>query len=300
MKQNIFLSFFVGALLSISICISPGLLWANRGSVADLVSELDSLIESVDSSKLATPAFIIEVKKILKKYRPAIQYKLLVDTFSDGNFTHNPEWKVLRGIFRVDGNGALLSTTGVSDDSLKMQKGGVVAKKSAQNNEIGQIMGLMQVLSGEGKTAKPTNKIKRSIIYSNVQTPNSFDLSLSFRSGHEQGHGEVGLFVDNPQKTGYRLLLSADPMVSQSISLIRYVRGRSQVLRGSGGIYLGNGLSHQIRWRRLESGMMSVWVDGVEMLRVRDASLWNGFSGLVLVNDRGEFAFDNISLQSIE
>ncbi|MBF0445461.1 MAG: hypothetical protein HQL68_07710 [Magnetococcales bacterium] len=276
----------------------PNPLFAQRGGVDALISELDALLKKSEKSKMVTPEFLTDAKKILKKYRPVVQQKLLIDTFSDGNYTHNPTWEVLQGKFRIDGHGSLFSIVGNSDVTLQMQKGGLVPKKSLQNNEYGQLKGLMQVLSGEGKTAKSQKSVKRYVIHTAVQTPNSFDFALNFRAGIDKGQAEVGLYIDSPQKKGYRLLLSADPMVSQSISLVRYEQGSSRVLRGAGGVYLGNGLTHQIRWQRLESGLMNVWIDGIKMLQVKDPSFWNGFSGIVLANEQGEFAFDNVVLGS--
>jgi hypothetical protein len=299
MKHKIYSTLTV-TLLFCLVFSAPNPVFAKRGGVDALIGELDSLIDKGEKSKLATPEFIKDAKKILKKYRPAVQQKLLIDTFSDGNYTHNPTWNILQGEFRIDGHGSLFSSIGNSSNSLQMQKGGLVPKKSIQNKEFGQLKGLMQVLSGEGKTAKSKKNIKRYVIHTSVQTPNSFDLALNFRAGRDKGQAEVGIYLDNPQKQGYRLLLSADPMVNQSISLVRYKQGSSRVLRGAGGLYLGNGLTHQIRWQRLESGLMNVWIDGIKMLKVKDSSFWNGFSGLVLANDSGEFAFDNVVLGSGE
>ncbi|MBF0382881.1 MAG: hypothetical protein HQL69_17810 [Magnetococcales bacterium] len=276
----------------------PNPLHAQRGGVDDLVKELDGLLAKGEKAKSATPTFLRDVKNILKKYRPIVKQRLLIDTFSDGNYTHNPTWEVLKGKFRIDGHGSLFSSVGGSDNMLQMQKGGLTQSKSRQKNELGQLKDLMQVLSGEGKTANNKKQPKRYVIHTSLHIPNSFDLALNFRAGGEKGQAEVGLFIDNPEKRGYRLLLSADPLVNQSISLIRYDQGSSQVLRGAGGLYLGNGLTHQIRWQRLENGQMSIWIDGIQMLHVRDSSFWSGFSGLVIANNRGEFAFDNVVLGS--
>ena len=283
-----------------AVCMAPVSVLAERSGVSPLIRELDVLLEKGEKSKLAPAPFLQDLKNIIKKYRPVVRQKLLLDTFSDGDFTHNPTWKVVRGKFRIDGNGSLFSAVGGLDDTLQMQKGGVVPEANAKRKQMGQILELMQALSNEGRSVTPKKATKRYVISSLVPTPNSFDLSLNFRSGRSKGHAEVGLFVNHEQKTGYRLLLFSDPASNQSLSLVRYEEGRSHILRWAGGLFLGNGLSHHIRWQRLDSGQMKVWIDGVEMLRVRDSGLWNGFSGLLLANEKGEFAFDNISLQAIK
>ncbi|MBF0453440.1 MAG: hypothetical protein HQL72_01330 [Magnetococcales bacterium] len=274
--------------------------WAVGGGVDPLIGELDKLMVRAKQSALASDSFLQEMEAILKKYRPSHRQILFSDDFSDGNYTHNPTWTVLRGRFSIDGYGALFSTSGSFDDTLLMQQGGVVPEQSSERKQAGQLLALMQSLSGEGKKQPTKKNIKRATIHTPVATPNHFDLSLTFRSGQDRGVGEVGLFVDNPQKSGYRLLLSAEPTANQSISLVRYENGHSRVLRGIGGVYLGDGLTHRVRWRRLESGLMSVWIDGIEMVRIRDSALWDGFSGLVIVNDQGEFAFDQIVLKTAE
>ena len=291
---------FLSLCLVFFLSAAPVRLWAGSGGVNGLLGELDTLLQKEQFLKSPDPALVKAINKILDRYRPVIHQELLLDSFADGDYTNNPTWEVLSGSFRIDGYGALFSSIAALDDSLQMQKGGVDLEREKEQKQMGQFLDLMQTLSNEGKVTPKKKANKQAIIHHHVATPNSFTLSLSFRAGQATGQGEIGLYIDNPETSGYRLLLSADPNVSQSVSLLRYDRGRPRILRGTGGLYLGDGLSHQIKWQRLENGQMHVWVDGVEMLRLRDSSHWNGFSGVVLVNNRGEFAFDNIVLQSMQ
>lgn len=277
---------------------------ADDRGVGPLLEALDGVLQRGEKAKRADPTFIQEIRDLLSGYRPVARSRLLWEDFSDGDWTRNPIWVVSQGNFRVDGNGALLSSVSGMDDTLPMQQGGITVEQGRKESDMAQLFGLMKTLSSEGHKEGGKKSRRKSdtlaVIHTAMPISNGFDLWFTLRAGVARGTAGVGLYTDQVEQSGYRLMLHVDPASNQSLSLVRFDQGRSQMIRWAGGLYLGDGLIHRIRWQRLDGGQMSVWVDGMEMLRARNSSLWEGFSGLVLINNQGEFAFDDIQLQAME
>ncbi len=88
-----------------------------------LVTDLNALIKKAETANAADPNFIADLKKLAAKYpvtgaKPSTAGQVFLhDTFSDGNYTANPTWKVSAGSWKVDTKGAtvgLNSTIGQS------------------------------------------------------------------------------------------------------------------------------------------------------------------------------------------
>ncbi|MBF0108040.1 MAG: hypothetical protein HQL76_02535 [Magnetococcales bacterium] len=273
--------------------------------------ELRQLLEEGRKNRTARPEFLEKLETILEKNRGARPRSLLLERFDDGDFEHNPAWTVVGGTFHIDALGALFSSTS-HDDSLPMQSSGEnseAAVPSERDAELNMVMGLVGLLA-DGKIPGRQGAVVRdrrgtktggegAVIHVPVAVPNVFSLRFLFRADAAQGEAQVGLFLGQDFDSGYRLLLNADPDRERTVAVVRYNdQGHPEQLAMIPGNGLGDGLGHEVSWKRTDNGIMTIGVDGRNLLQLRDVVISGGFDGLVLVNHGGAMAFDTIDLST--
>ncbi len=109
----------LGALLCLSISTHASAQNSGRanGASADsaqILSELEAIIEQGERNNSADPNFMAALRDLLRRNTWPWQRILLDDTFADGNFTSNPRWTNTSGNVVVDPNRGLvmLASTG--------------------------------------------------------------------------------------------------------------------------------------------------------------------------------------------
>ncbi|MBF0435501.1 MAG: hypothetical protein HQL77_09030 [Magnetococcales bacterium] len=281
--------------------------WAMAESDSDrILDSLSRVIEEGRRSKAARPDFLDKLKKIVDGARRVTGKLLLAETFDAGNQERDPRWKVLAGHFEVDGSGALFSSANRSE-VLSLQAGGEMsdlneqpAEKISDDRLVRGIVGVMRgKTSGDHPNPGAGGRYSQgtAMIRASVSVPDNFRLRVTFRSDLAQGEGEVGLVVGQDVQTGYHLRLFAAPDRNKTLQIVRYdEEHRMQSIAVMPGHGLGDGLNHGVVWQRSGDGHMKVWLDGQAVLQVQDVAALRGLDGLLLVNHKGDIAFDNIEL----
>lgn len=281
--------------------------WAWAQSDTDrILDSLNRVIEEGRRTKAARPEFLDKLKKIVDGTRGVSGRLLLAEMFDSGNHERDSRWKVLTGHFEVDASGALFSSANRSE-VLSLQAGGELSELNHQPAEkvtderlVRGIVGMMRGKTLEdrpGKGGSGRYPQGTAIIRVAVSVPPVFRLRVTFRSDLSQGEGEVGLVMGEDVLTGYHLRLFAAPDRNKTLQIVYYDdEHRVQSVAVMPGHGLGDGLNHHVVWQRSGDGRMMVWLDGQTVLQVQDVTVPGGLDGLVLINHKGDIAYDHLEL----
>lgn len=297
----------VGIMFWLVVMLAPS---AMAGAGMDRVlEELRQIVAEGRATKAAKPAFLNKLEKIVQRAGGTLAEPLLLETFRDGDFDRNPTWTVLSGNFHVDASGALFSSQGGAADTLPMETGGMKPEEKA-DSDVKVMMGIVGMLArqvtppgGESGLGKGRGAVEAgtAVIHVAVATDNAFQVRFTVRLDGDHGEAGLGLFMGQDVGSGYQIMVNADPNRNKTMEIIRYNDNHQRLTvamyPGNG---LGDGLSHEIFWKRDDNGNMTVSLDGHSLLQARDLSISGGFDGLALINRNSEVAFDNIELSAVQ
>jgi hypothetical protein len=201
--------------------------------------------------------------------KDAFPDRLLLDNFSDGDYTNDPEWTVARGSFSVE-DGKLISVVGKSkkDDS---------ADTSFEGDSWEE---LTNPSSNEGTTT--TNP--PALIYTQTELSNAFSLRLKHRFVDGKGNVVIGVYQKRRGKLGYRIVVNPRRVVR----LVRLGETQGRVVVKEVPLNLENDDVHKIVWSRFSNGRHVVRIDEQKILEVVDPYFKQPFDGFFILNRSGE------------
>ncbi len=269
-----------------------------------LARDLEALIDDAERMRAADPRFLQDLREKIATYRRDDRQAAVRDDFADGDFTHDPQWEVVRGDFAVDPAlglrtvmpvaGAGGESEGTLDTILSTGKSALDAGKSV----IGDLLG------EEGAEAKPepdadaasTGPEPAEIVLAQ-RFGNAFTLeaTVTSRIAARGARLEIDVFMGGTRGAGYRLayLPGGDP----ALELSRFGRsGVSVIAEYDDPLTLEDGSEHKISFMRDADGTMTVSVDGAALIRIRSGALTDPFDGLALVNAGGDYAIRTIAV----
>ena len=130
-----------------------------------------------------------------------------------------------------------------------------------------------------------------------VALPDSFEMDLVVYAFGDMGEFTFGPYQASVRNAGYRLRYS--PGSTPSLTLLRMTRRGIRVIDSyDGALPARQDEPLPFKWLRRGDGVMSVSVDGKELIRTRDTDVRNPFKGFVLVNKAGDFALRSIEIRS--
>lgn len=268
------------------------------------MQELRELLRVGRRDRAAAPAFLDDLEKTLNRHRRADQALIkdtrraapaplpprvadIEDDFSDGDFTRNPEWKLVRGEFFIARGSRLFSF--VQPQSSSQPKTDAEA--------IGEIFGVL--LGGNRQNQQrqqDRGSAEPAAIFLPGEITNAFEITTRLMSDERTGGVlELGVYQGNQGKNGYRVQFTDEGVAR----LIRV--GRSTVeLRDAKFLYpaLQNGRpgTYDVRWTRDRNGRMSVHLNGTLIMAANDNGFRDNFDGFRLVNAEGRHAMDAIRI----
>ena len=269
-----------------------------KGRLERLLAELDGIVADITRDRTAQPSVLRELKGALARARRIRSRVLLSEGFNAGDLPRHAEWQVLQGSFYVDSTRALFTTVPLPP-LFGMP---ATAAEARKKSDLRLVFDLMETLSGDRSGgADPGDRAAaadRAIVHRRVAVPNHFNLRHVIRSDSDRGALAIGLYQGTRIDSGYRLVHHADSLREDGLQLLRMELRGFRVLAATR--MPEPGVAHAVNWRRESSGEMTVLIDGLERLRVRDTANWEPFSGVAIINSGGDHALDDLEIRSRE
>jgi len=254
-----------------------------------LIADLKAKIAAAEQSQAASPDFLEDLKALAAKYE-ALQTgqptaggmapgtQIFADTFSDGDYTSNPTWKVSAGTWVVDPNG---NNRGLSS-KIRPQKLNI-------NNVLGALLN-----SPSGNTNQQN---QFASIYTPVKIPNAFALKVTLTSKDKQGALNLGVYQGASGSTLYRMVYQ--PGATPGIA-IQKVTSSGAVTLGSYNsmVNLEDGNAHTLQFTRDAQGNMKVTLDDQTAATAKDTSITGDMAGLLFINSGGAYYIREVKVVS--
>jgi len=264
-----------------------------------LMRELRQLLKAGRRDRAASPAFLDDLEKAIREHRRADKALAaetsqpapvsqtpriadIADDFSDGNYTRNPEWRLVRGEFFVARGNRLFSF--------------VQPQSRTSTNDTEAVVKLFGALLGANTQTRGGGSAEPTAIFLPGEITNAFDLKTQLMSDERTGGVlELGVYQGQDGRIGYRLQFRGDG----TAKLLRV--GRSVVeLRDAKFSFpprvSGRPGTYEVRWIRGVNGRMMVRVNDELIMDVTDTGFRDDWDGFRLVNAEGRHGMDAIRI----
>lgn len=299
---------FIGSdALAQSSSLQSGGLQSAADRTGALVEELNTLLDKGERERLIDPWFLRDLRTVIGKYDRPWSAVLLRDDFSSRGPEPDPPWQVTAGEFLIDwrfglrsvieNNAATQSTQGTSPTTDEKDIGkallGALLQNALQGGQSGSQSG--------GSQQQASSQSTFAAVQAPLSISNAFaiDVTVSSRplaSGAEEGF-EFGPYQGIDAGSGYRLSYLAS---ERSLQLLKVTaRGVATI----DGARLASGLtdeqSHQISWTRDRDGVMTIQIDGQDIITVTDRSFRDPFDGFAILNRGGDLAVREVTVAGV-
>ena len=265
----------------------------------DFVDKLKGLIDEAEKARAVDPQFLGDLRGLVREYDRPRRRVVLSDRFEDGDFTDNPAWTVTQGRYWVERGWGLRSAV----------KAGAAAQSAPQpeprkGRDAAAIFGriLQQAIDLEGKlgSGQTAGGAPATAIQIALALTNAFAVEIDLSSWSAEGRLEIGPYQGAPKGAeraqGY--VLAYTP--GGELELLRVSpRGSSIIDRRTGLVALEDKKTHRLLWTRNADGLMTVSIDGREVLKASDKAFRGPFDGLRIVNQGGDYIFKRIAVFTI-
>ena len=255
------------------------------------------MVDDAEKARAADPQFLRDLRGLAQGSDRPWRIQLLNDDFGDGDFTRNPSWTVTAGKYWVE-NGRGLRSAVKAEAAAPQQR--QLSGKEAVGAIFGQI--LQQAIDLEGKLGggQTAGGAPATAIQIALALTNAFAIEIDLSSWSAEGRLEIGPYQGAPKGAeraqGY--VLAYTP--GGELELLRVSpRGSSIIDRRTGLVALEDKKTHRLLWMRNADGLMTVSIDGREVLKASDKAFRGPFDGLRIVNQGGDYIFKRIAVFTI-
>lgn len=250
----------------------------------EILKDLNKLVDAAERDRAANPRFLQDLRALLQKYGqgPIISglRVILSDQFKDGDYTARPQWQVTQGQYWVEPGWGLRSAVeapkearSVTDNRSDTEKTIAVLNKVLQH-AVG--------VAGSGGTAASA-----AIIHSSMGVSNQFAIDVDISSWQSvRGAFVIGVYQGAARAGGYRLVY--EPLRGFELNRFSGMEERA-IARGNKQYKLEDEKSHKVTWVRDKSGWMTIYLDGMEIIKTRDRGYQDPFDGIEIANRGGDY-----------
>ena len=241
----------------------------------------------------------------MSKYGTPWRRELLLDDFSDGNFTENPEWNVISGKFWVYASLGLRSS--VRPKRVQTKDATSEPGSTGSGGDLGSaLLGALvdhafkreDTRESKYQSEKDTSRHGPARIRVGAEITNAFSLELVFSIHNEpsvEGHFEVALFQEQVGNYGYMLALYAGD--EGIMDLYKFRRGQRELVSSSKlKTDIRSGERQKLLWRQGNNGEVEVLMNGEEIMNLRDKAFRDDYRWLELVNQSGDFGVRSVRI----
>ena len=261
-----------------------------------MITELEQKIADADSRMIAHPSFLTELRELTDKYKAQLRELFFRDSFSDGNFSQDPQWSVRSGSFSVNAENRLTSFVAIPAAPAQ-------TTPQSQGTPEQQAVGLLlnTFLGGQKQSTQSTAQaepepVQPASIYTRQGFPPDFEINTSFKSGAE-GEMDIALLETDSLVPRYILKVKANHSAAEPMEVVRETNSREFVVGASDSFpVINDGRLHTLTWARYLDGAMVVMVDGTEILETYEVYYRDNFSGLQVTNNGGSYEWDGFEI----
>jgi len=266
----------------------------------DFVDKLKGLIDEAEKARAVDPQFLGDLRGLVREYDRPRRRVVLSDRFEDGDFTDNPAWTVTQGRYWVERGWGLRSAVKAGPAAQSAPQPEPRKGRDAAAAIFGRI--LQQAIDPEGKLGggQTAGGAPATAIQIALALTNAFAVEIDLSSWSAEGRLEIGPYQGAPKGAeraqGY--VLAYTP--GGELELLRVSpRGSSIIDRRTGLVALEDKKTHRLLWTRNADGLMTVSIDGREVLKASDKAFRGPFDGLRIVNQGGDYIFKRIAVFTI-
>jgi len=267
---------------------------ADEARLKDIVERMNTMLDQAEKDRAADPTLLQDLRNIAAELSgngiPVSEKQVLLDEFTDGDYTRNPAWTVGLGRYWIEENwglrNALNETKKTSSDS---------SSKGNAARIFGQILNQALGGSSSGTSASNNPGIQPTSIFTSAAIPNAFSIELNFSSWVNKGEFIIGPYQGSDRASGYRLSYR----VGEGLALrIKSRSGARTIAIDPGPFRLEDKKAHTLLWTRVAGGAMQVHLDGKSILSVKDASFRDPFIGFGMATRGGDFIVKKVSVRT--
>ena len=266
----------------------------------DFVDKLKGLIDEAEKARAVDPQFLGDLRGLVREYDRPRRRVVLSDRFEDGDFTDNPAWTVTQSRYWVERGWGLRSAVKAVAAAQSAPQPEPRKGRDAAAAIFGRI--LQQAIDPEGKLGggQTAGGAPATAIQIALALTNAFAVEIDLSSWRAEGRLEIGPYQGAPKGAeraqGY--VLAYTP--GGELELLRVSpRGSSIIDRRTGLVALEDKKTHRLLWMRNADGLMTVSIDGREVLKASDKAFRGPFDGLRIVNQGGDYIFKRIAVFTI-
>lgn len=276
---------------------------AGSGQTRKFVDRLNRLIISAEKSRAADPQFLRDLRDLARSFDRPRRRQVFSDDFLDGDFTANPAWTVTAGRYWVEKGWGLRSSLPPGQAVARP-----AAKKSRRSRGRDAAIALLGAVlnqatgNGGGQNVPAAPAIPAvATIQAQVQITNAFAIEFELSSWRDKGRNreqkqtgrfEIGPYRGSGAEVGYRLAYRP----GGTFELLRVSARGTSIVDAATAAALEDKKPHNIEWTRLTDGMMTVKVDGKQILAATDRGIRRGFSGIQITNRGGDYIVKRIAV----
>ena len=219
------------------------------------------------------------------------------EDFTDGSMDKNSNWKIVSGKFQLERGLGLYSDIQIPPSGQQQSR-----ERGSREDAAALLLGaiLDQALNekqADSDGAPDQRYADRATITSKKTVSNAFAIDISIDTRSIQGRFEIGVYQGSAAGPGYRLVFL--PGSDASVELQRISSRGKSIIEVADKVSATGDRIHQLQWTRTKQGNMKITLNGKTILQSADRSFKDAFTGIVLINEEGEFSVKQLSVQGV-